>query len=160
MALKKIPSFKEFVNKQNDTLVISWEQTKMSELPENDDTYFYAFSYGQTLYYIGMTYLQHVKDEIKQKKREFKFSDKGLVVWLGYIDRTTKHKSVFKTVSKKIILNSECLLIYENQPSKNTACKKNYTGRPVLKVISYNFPLIYDIVYANNGKTGHRKLKS
>ena len=56
---------------------IAWEQTNFSELPEQEDTYFYAFTRANNLLYIGIAYRQKVKDEIRQRLNDLGISNQG-----------------------------------------------------------------------------------
>ncbi|MDJ1470169.1 hypothetical protein [Xanthocytophaga flava] len=122
-----------------DKIKITWTQTCYSKINYKTDYYFYAFSRGNQLLYLGYSKKQHVKDEIKQNiNRVLKKNTRGISIWLGEITDTS-----FGRLSKQIILDTEALLIYKNQPLYNKLLKKSYNGRENLKILSINMPYMF-----------------
>ena len=117
------------------TVTLEWVQTSYSNLEEMEDCHFYALSRGSSVLYIGMTYQQYVQNEVKQTLREFDLSEIGLTIWLGYIQ-----KMDFGRITKQIVQDVECLLIFAHQPTYNEQCKSSYTGRDVLRVKNRECP--------------------
>ena len=126
---------------------LQWKKTKLSELGDNEDTWFYAFTRGNVLLYIGITYHQVVHNEIKKRLRELSINSSGLSIWLGYIA-----ESDYERITKQIVRDIECLLIYAHQPSYNTQCTSNYTGRDNLKVKNKGCPMLKSCVKVEEGE--------
>jgi len=128
---------------------IEWIKTNYREIKEYYDTYYYAFSRGNSLLYIGISYKQNVKTEIDQTLRRLGINTTGLSIWLGYLnsDATT-----YSRITEQIIKDVECLMIYTNQPICNTQCKENYTGRCNIKVRTSGCPLIRKCVRCENNR--------
>jgi hypothetical protein len=110
-------------------LKLRWEKTNLLELDDKEDTWFYMFTRGKNIIYIGISYHQDIRREIKQSLRAFSICTIGLSIWLGYIMETN-----YRRITEQIVKDVESLLIYTHQPSYNTHCKSNYTGRNNLKV--------------------------
>lgn len=126
-----------------NTVSIVWERVKYVNLIDHKDAFYYAFSKGKVLLYIGITYRQDIKKEIDQTLRSFKVNEDSVNIWIGYISHTS-----YIRLTEQIIKDVECLLIFKNKPLWNTLCKASYTGRSDLKVISRGFPLLMHIVIA------------
>jgi hypothetical protein len=120
---------------------IKWHKTTLSALDTNDDYYFYAFSRGSNLLYIGNSIRQDVKDRIPQNIRRFNLDPRGLTIWLGEISDTS-----YQRITKQMILDTEALLINSNQPNLNTQCKANYNGRGNLTVECLDMPLLLTLI--------------
>ena len=114
-----------------NTIKIKWIQTNFDELPHLEDTYLYAFSRGNTLLYVGMTYYQIVDTEIKQSMYRIGINPKGLSLWLGFFDF---RKSTFQRISRKLVLDTENLLIVTHQSNYNVKSTINYKGRNNFRV--------------------------
>lgn len=132
-----------------DILKINWEQTNFSDLPNNEDTYYYAFSRFDILLYIGITNRQNVKDEIRQTLQRLKINTTGLSIWLGYIDAT---KTTYGRITEQIVLDGECLMINTNRPTLNQQCKQSYTGRNNFCVKTSGCKYIRNCVRYENNK--------
>lgn len=128
---------------------IDWLKTKLSDLPELQDTYLYAFTRGNNLLYLGMTYYQIVDDEIKQSLRRLSINNKGLTIWLGYING---QKSTYATITKQIIQDTEALLIICNETTFNIQSTETYSGRNNFKVVSSGLPYLRRCVRCENNK--------
>ena len=127
-------------------VILKWEKTNLNKLDDSEDTWFYMFTRGNNLLYIGIAYHQDVYREIKQSLRAFDISTLGLSVWLGYIVETD-----YGRITEQIVKDVECLLIYIHQPSYNTQCKSSYTGRNNLKVRNRGCPLLRRCVKIEGG---------
>ena len=132
-----------------DTIKITWVQTNFKEVGDYYDTYYYAFSRGNNLLYIGISYQQNVRTEIAQTLRRFGISVNGLSIWLGYID---DKYTTYRRITNQIVLDAECLMIRTNQPTKNSQCKVNYTGRCNFKVKTSGCYLIRKCVKCENNR--------
>lgn len=132
-----------------DEIKIDWVKTNYNEVGDYYDTYYYAFSRGNNLLYIGISYRQNVKTEIAQSQRRLGINVNGLSIWLGYVnsDQTT-----YGRITKQIVLDAECLMILTNQPTYNTQCKENYTGRCNFKVKTSGCSLIRRCVKCKNNR--------
>ncbi len=115
------------------------------------NTWFYMFTRGNNILYIGIAYHQDVYREIKQELRMFDISGIGLFIWLGYIIETS-----YRRITENIVRDVECLLIYTNQPSCNKQCKMNYTGRDNLKVRTKGCKLLRRCVKVEKGQVYER----
>jgi hypothetical protein len=115
---------------------ILWEQSNLTNVKEAFDTCLYAFTRGTTLLYIGIAHRQEVAKEVNQTIKRLDQKGNGLVVHLGYI------QEAFEAVSETLVREVECLLIFRNQPTLNTQCKKSYTGRKPLSVYSQGLPVL------------------
>lgn len=122
-----------------NVLKIVWEQTNFRKLPNQEDTYFYAFTRANNLLYIGIAYKQKVKDEIRQRLGDLGVNTHGLSIWLGYID---ENRTSYSRITEQIVRDAECLQIHINQPSLNSQCMQNYTGRCNLTVKTSGCSLI------------------
>lgn len=120
---------------------IRWKQTNLQELNQEEDTYFYAFSRGLALLYMGLAYNQKVSDEVRNALRAFDIKTSGLAIWLGYTV-----ESDFGRITKQIIKDVECLLICTHEPTYNTQCKASYSGRNNLKVRNRRWHLLRSCV--------------
>ena len=116
---------------------LKWEKTNLNELGGSEDTWFYMFTRGNNVLYIGIAYHQDIYREIKQSLRAFDITSIGLSIWLGYIIETD-----YRRITEQIVKDVECLLIYTHQPSYNTQCMANYTGRNNLQVKNRGCPLL------------------
>lgn len=123
-----------------NTITLDWVQTSMDDLEYQDDTCFYAFARGRNLLYIGMTYDQTIQDEVKATINRFDFNMQGISIWLGYIDYQA---TTYQRITRGIIKDTECLLIRIHQPTYNTSCINNYTGRWNFRVVSRGSVLFY-----------------
>ncbi len=132
-----------------DVLKIDWTQTNYERMNDYNDTYFYAFTRGGNLLYIGIAFKQIVQTEISQTLRRLGINSKGLNIWLGYPnpDQTT-----YGRITEQIATDAECLMIYTNQPVYNTQCKDSYTGRCNFKVKTSGCPLIRSCVKCENNR--------
>jgi len=128
---------------------INWVQTNFNEVGDYYDTYYYAFSRGNNLLYIGISYRQNVRTEIAQTLRRLKISANGLSIWLGYVN---SEQTTYGRITEQIVLDAECLMIYTNQPTYNTQCKENYTRRCNLKVKTGGCSLIRRCVKCENNR--------
>jgi len=91
------------------------EKTNRSSLDDMEDTWLYAFTRGDKLFYIVMSYDQTVQRDVKHTLRQFESDDKGLVIWLGYVD-----DSDYLRITNNIIRDVEALIRY-HEPSWNTS---------------------------------------
>jgi hypothetical protein len=127
---------------------IRWIKTNYSEISSHEDYYFYGFSRGKTLLYIGNTIKQDVKDRIDQHIRiKFKNETHGLQIWLGVLSYSHIEK-----VSDKLIRDLESLIIFRNQPSFNHQCKKNYTGNGYIMIHNVGMPLLKKRIHFNSNE--------
>jgi hypothetical protein len=131
-----------------DTVELVWEKVALDEILHQDDTCFYAFSYGVTMCYIGISYHQDVYDEVKQTMRAFQIKTAGLSIWLGYIE-----KSNLQRITKRFVLDIESFLIYMNQPTFNTQHKSTYNGRDNLSIKSKGTKWLYKHIQIKNNVT-------
>lgn len=104
------------------SVTISWQQTNMSNIVCESDSFLYAFTRGNILYYIGLANKQNVVKEVKQTLNRLNINNVGLSIYLGYIDVPPKKVNT-KENMYKIVKDTECLLIYKNQPIKMTNAK-------------------------------------
>ena len=117
---------------------LKWIKTNFSNVVNHDDCYFYAFSIGKNLLYIGNTMKQDVVNRVNQHLNiKFDGKSKGIQIWIAKLILPYNNR-----VSEKLIRDIECLLIFSNQPPKNVQCKMNYTGREFIKIHNKNFPFI------------------
>ena len=130
-----------------DTISIHWDKTNIKKLSEYEECCFYAFTSGRNLLYIGMTWHQEIRKEVKQTIRDFDISTQGLSIWLGYI-----HDSTILSIRKSLIQDIECLLIHMNNPPLNKQCKSAYTGRDNLKIHSKNFSFIHKTIMCKSSE--------
>lgn len=114
------------------TLAINWKRIPWRELNYVENSHFYMYVCKKQPIYIGIAYDWHIVDEIYQTLDSFKYRQADISLYIGYIQYG---KSTMKKISKELIKDSECLIIYFNKPRDNTQCKKNYIGRNNLKVI-------------------------
>lgn len=114
-----------------------WERTLIEEINEMEDCHFYAFSQGNNLLYIGMTWDQTIQKEVKKTLYLYDAKKKELIIWLGYIVDID-----YKRLTKNIVKDVEALLIRYHEPNWNVSNVKNYTGRDKLIVINDMFPLL------------------
>ena len=128
-------------------IILKWEKSNLNKLDYHDDTWFYMFTRGDNLVYIGIAYHQDIYREIKQSLRAFNIATQGLSIWLGYI-----LKMDYGRITEKIIKDIECLLISTHQPSYNTQCMSNYTGRNTIKVKNSGCSLLKRCVKVENVK--------
>ncbi|MFZ6016614.1 MAG: hypothetical protein ACOYU0_03170 [Nitrospirota bacterium] len=56
---------------------INWRMTNINDILYYEDAYFYIFTSGSSLLYIGIAYLQDVDSEIKQTIRAFNLNSKN-----------------------------------------------------------------------------------
>jgi hypothetical protein len=126
-----------------NTVSITWLRVRYVDLKDHKDTIYYAFSNRKVLLYIGITFRQNMKTEIDQTLKSFKERPENVTLWIGYITYTT-----YVRITEQIVKDVECLLIFKNKPLWNTQCKAEYTGRPDLKIISHDFPLLMHIIIA------------
>jgi hypothetical protein len=150
-------TFKEFVKMQEKMTIttINWKQVTFSDtvdLSHNFD--FYLFYRGTNILYIGKSFKQHVSDEINQTIRAFQLNTTGLGLFVGMLNL---EKSDAQRRSDQLITDMECLLINYNQPSYNTQCKKNYTGRDNLKVKNMNCKLLEICIVSDGNKSNKCK---
>ncbi len=132
-----------------NTVKINWQQINFSELGDFYDTYYYAFTRGNKLLYIGISYDQNVRTEIGQSIRRLRINTKGLTIWLGYLDSTA---TTYSRITRQIVIDVECLMIITNQPAYNNQCKENYRGRCNLKVRTSSCSLIRRCVRCENNR--------
>ena len=116
------------------TIELRWMPTNYNDIGTMEDTYFYALSSESQLHYLGMTFDQHIKAEVKRTVRDFphtkvNVSKEALRIWLGYIQ-----KMDYKRISKSIVRDVEALLIRYHRPWYNVSSTKNYNGRKTLIV--------------------------
>ena len=126
---------------------IQWRKTTLNSLSQEEDTWFYALSRGNALLYIGISYHQDITKEIKQTLRAFDISTSGLSIWLGYIIETD-----YGRITHQIVRDIESLLIFTHQPTYNTQCMTNYTGRDNLKVKNRRCKLLRPCVKVQGGR--------
>ncbi len=143
-------------NNSKDTIIeekivsrvtIKWEQTNMKNISCQDDTFLYAFVRGANLLYIGLANKQDVQTEVNQTIKRLEETNVGLVIYLGYI-RYAKIEEDEPTAIYGIVKDTECLLIFKNQPVRNKQCKKSYTGRQPFTVVSNGLSLLKTTVAA------------
>ncbi len=132
-----------------DIVHIEWIQTNYRGIEDCDDTYYYAFSRGNYLLYIGISYDQDIKTEIDQTLRRFGINTTGLTIWLGYLNSTA---TTYGRITQQIVLDVECLMIFTNKPYHNTQCKDNYPGRCNLTVSTTGCSLIRRCVRCENNR--------
>lgn len=120
-----------------DIVEIDWTQTDLDDIYNYEDTYFYAFTKGSKLLYIGIAYHQDVINEIKNTLSAFRINEDEVKIWIGFIEKTN-----YSRKTELIIRDVECLLIHLNLPTLNTQCMSSYTGRDKLMVISTGCNLI------------------
>ena len=128
-------------------VTINWHQTNLSSIDLLDDTAFYAFSRGNNLIYIGIAFRQTAVDEVRYNFGRLGLSATGMSIWLGYVD---KKDTTYNRITNEIVKDAECLMIYMNQPSQNTQCKVNYTGRSNFRVVSRNLSLLRNRISCDN----------
>jgi hypothetical protein len=128
---------------------IHWFQTNMSNVHIQEDTSLYAFTRGTNLLYIGLANKQNIAAEVNQTFKRINETPQGLVVWLGYL---INHNGDSTEDLHRLIKDTECLLIYRNQPVKNSQCKKSYTGRRPLTVMCEGMTFIKRRVVAQRVK--------
>lgn len=125
---------------------IDWIKTNYSEIKNHEDYYFYGFSRGKTLLYIGNTIKQDVKNRIDQHiKDKFNNETHGLQIWLGSLSYIHKEK-----ISDELIRNLECLMIFRNQPTINIQCKKSYTGKGHIMIHHKGMSLMKKRIHFNS----------
>ena len=135
-----------------ETVVINWHRTKLSQIAGIDDSNFYLFVIGFNIYYIGMTKKtssRSIIEEILKTLHRLKISSFGLQIWIGYVDRDTKHQGSLAEKDDSLIKDSGCLIIFAEQPLRNDKCKKSYTGRSELRVINNNLPYIHSKIWCD-----------
>ncbi len=119
---------------------IQWKKIKLSEEDKIENFYdFYLFYRGNAIIYIGKSYKQNVLKEIKSKKYVADISWIGIGFYIGFLN---KDKSDSFRRSASLITDIESLLINKHQPTENTQCKSNYTGRPDLKIYNSGCKLL------------------
>lgn len=116
---------------------IKWIKCAYENLDWHESSYFYAFTNGNRLLYIGMTYRQRVMDEIKRTLYDFDSGVDEVSIWLGYI------ASDFGRISLQIIQETESALIFANQPEWNTHHKSSYYARNNFKITSNGCDLFH-----------------
>ena len=112
-----------------------------------EDAYFYLFSRGRWLEYLGMAYRQSVRREILQTLLAFQLEARGLSVWVGDIV-----ESDFGRITEQIVRDVECLLVITHRPILNTQCTKSYRGRDNLMVENRGCPLLRSCVKVEGGR--------
>jgi len=143
-----------------DTVHINWEESvirfsniKDSNNSKLDGKGFYAIlgaiynaeknNWGNIkLLYIGQAFGQTLRERIQQEHPAYecvfdyqkKYSNVGIVVMLGVIEKSTVEK-----LTQQLFDDIECCLVFRNQPLCNTSCKESYSGRD-LKVINTGHP--------------------
>ena len=132
-----------------EVVKINWFQTNYNEVGDLYDTYYYAFSRGNNLLYIGISYQQNVKTEIAQNLRRFGINTTGLTIWLGYLDN---EQTTYGRITEQIIKDVECLMINTNEPTYNTQCIESYRGRCNFKVKTTGCQLIRRCVKCENNR--------
>jgi len=121
-----------------NSISISWQKTNNTDLSKLPDGYFYAFTRGRNLLYIGKATKQNVKDRAPQSIEEkLEGNTIGVVIWVGAIN-----KSTYERITEQMVLDAENLLIYRNQPFYNDKGKKSYRGRTSFRVVSQNMPYL------------------
>ena len=118
---------------------LTWERTNLSNIVNMEDCHFYAFTRGNNLLYIGMTWDQFIQKEAKTTLNAFNDNSKGLSIWLGYIDKISS-----KRLTYKIIRDVEALLIKYHEPIWNRQNIRNYNGRDNLDVKNEGLHLLDD----------------
>ncbi|MCL5992536.1 MAG: hypothetical protein M1419_10630 [Bacteroidetes bacterium] len=129
------------------TLAINWKRIPWRELNYVENSYFYMYITNKKPIYIGVSYKQHIVDEIYQTLESFNYRQVEISLYIGYIQYG---KSTIEKISKELVKDSECLLIYCNQPRDNIQCKENYTGRDNLKVICNGTSYLYKVQNCQN----------
>lgn len=108
---------------------LAWKKTSVKKMKDMEDCYFYAFSHGDHLQYIGIAYCQDAQTEIKKRMGDLGKKAKGLTIWLGYVKKTD-----YEQIGEKLVKDIECLLIFTHQPPINTQCTSEYTGRKTFTI--------------------------
>ena len=133
------------------TVVIQWTGTNLSTLSNQDqkDAFWYALSRAENLLYIGMTYDQIVANEVSGVISRLDIDPRGLIIWVGRVDRD---ESTFERITRELVRDVECLLIYTHQPPYNTHCTNAYTGRDDLRVRNRRCSLLRRCVEVVDGQ--------
>lgn len=127
-----------------DTVKLFWEKHSFSTLNNSiEDCYFYAFTFGKNITYIGQAYHMAVVPEIRQNMRAFGISGIGMSIWLGYIEDCT-----LKRITKPLINEIESLLIHKHQPAHNVKEKNSYYARANLKIVNTNCPYFLKVIHS------------
>lgn len=140
--MKNIPTNLEESQIIKNTVNIRWIQTNLSKLDEHENHYFYAFSRGNVLLYLGKSHKTLLKEEIKQSLKRLKISSIGLSIWVGWLFKhdTTHQTEVEITdnnlIDSKLVDDAESLLIYRNKTFFNDKKTKSYRGIIPLTVFS------------------------
>ena len=119
------------------TMDLVWEKVGFSELDEVEDCHFYAFTRGNSLLYLGMTWDQDIQSEVKQSLKDFGANNLGLSIWMGYIVKTSA-----KRLSPQLIQDAEALLIRNHGPLWNNHHVHSYRGRDNLVLSNTGLPLL------------------
>ena len=125
------------MSNRNTIVTVRWEYYAASQHYNSRIIPFYAFSRGGNLLYIGMTYEQEIGAEINASIRRLGLNRIGLAIHVGAVNY---EKSDIQRVTKQLVKDCECLMIYNYQPVENTQCKQAYTGRTGLRVKHQNAP--------------------
>lgn len=124
------------------TVALNWYQTNLKELKYHEDSYFYAFSRGNSLLYIGKSEMTTIHQEIKQNLKRLKIAPNGLSLWIGYI--SDRHFE--KASTSEMIDDIENLLIFRCNTYYNDKKTKTYKGILPLTVKNNGFRLIPTIL--------------
>lgn len=116
-----------------DTITINWHKIRWKGLKISDNTVFYAFTRGSNLVYIGKGTKENVTSNIEETLKELGLHRTGLSIWFGEVDFAN---SSFKKLTKELVNDAYCLLIYLNKPYQNNECIINYQGRKNFNVLS------------------------
>ncbi len=148
--MKKESNTETFPNR----LKIHWFQTNLTNLSAEHDTYFYAFSRGNSILYIGKSHLTTLHKEVKQNLNRLKISNIGLVIWVGFVTDTTKtnHQDIGQLVD-----DAESLLIFRNPTQLNDKKTKSYRGIVPFKVVSDGCPYLKKTITISTSSILNRK---
>ena len=118
-------------------VTLAWQEVNINDNIIHEYAYFYAFTDKYDCVYIGMSYDQKIMDEITQRLDNLGLDSDEVSIWVGYIK-----DSDYEKISKELVRDIECLMIYYDKPEYNTLCKENYTGRDNLEISSEGCPFL------------------
>ncbi|MGA2298116.1 MAG: hypothetical protein ABSG15_11265 [FCB group bacterium] len=99
---------------------IAWVQTSFDELQYEDEAPFFLFARGNSLIYIGLSFESSVRFEILSNIKRLELEKQGLMIFIGNIVKSNQK------ITRQLVEDCKCLLIYCNQPDENKQCKQNY----------------------------------
>lgn len=129
-----------------DSISIHWEKTNYKSVKDYEDCFFYAFTRGKNILYVGKADRMTVNREIKNHLR--KFSTNGISIWLGYI-----HYSTLERITAILISDIESITICANKPAYPIQHNRKYFYcRNNLKVVNHNLPLLKKTLVVKNNE--------